>query len=229
MLHRVLQKNRDIGGFLMKRSLLKTAALTLGLTAMLGFNQTTHAATITYKIKKGDTLYSIAKKYQTTVAALKKLNRLKSDKIYAGKTLIISKDLNYDAMKVKVNLQTKTGFSFGLEEPGKYILLYNKNGYYFTRIEVLDANAKISDVKANSKLYLSSTGKVTELKTDVGIPFYKNAYFFLHAHNAKFQQNIVVKRVDGKLVRFTIHFENKEASEGITSQMIEMLQTIKFN
>lgn len=212
----------------MKRSFIKTAALTLGLTTMLGFTQTTNAATITYKIKKGDTLYSIAKKYHTTVTTLKKLNGLQTDKIYAGKTLVISNNINYDAMKVKVILQPKNGYSFGLEEPGKYILIYKKNGYYFTRIEVLDAKAKISDVKANAKLYLSSTGKVTEHKTDVGVPFYKNAYFFLHAHNAKFQQNIVVKRVDGKLVRFTIHFENKEASEGITPQMIEMLQTIKL-
>lgn len=225
MFQRVMQ-NRDIGGTIMKRSLLKTAALTLGLTAMLGFTQSADAATITYKIKKGDTLYSIAKKYHTTVEVLKKLNGIKSDLIYAGKTLIISKDANYDAMKVKVSLKPKNGYSFGLEEPGKYILLYKKNGNYFTRIEVLDAKSKISDIKENAKLYLSSTGKVTEYNTDVGIAFYKNAYFFLHAHNAKVQQNIVVKKVDGKLVKFTIHFENKEASEGITPQMIEMLQTV---
>lgn len=221
-------KKIEIGGFLMNRSLLKTAALTLSLTTMLVFTQTTDAATITYKIKKGDTLYSIAKKYQTTVTALMKLNGLQSHKIFAGKKLIISKEIDYDAMKVKVYLKPKSEYAFGLEEPGKYILFNKKNGNYFVRIEVLDAKASLSDIKANAKLYLSSTGKVTEYKTDMGVPFYKNAYFFLHAHNVNFQQNIVVKRVDEKLVRFTIHFENKEASEGITPQMIEMLQSIKL-
>lgn len=38
-------------------------------------------------VKKGDTLYSIAKKYQTTIAQLKKLNNLKSDQLKLGTKL----------------------------------------------------------------------------------------------------------------------------------------------
>ncbi|XXM71460.1 LysM peptidoglycan-binding domain-containing protein [Lysinibacillus sphaericus] len=48
------------------------------------------AKTTSYKVKKGDTLSIIAKKYKTTVSSLKKLNNLKSDMIYAGQTLKIS-------------------------------------------------------------------------------------------------------------------------------------------
>ena len=45
---------------------------------------------ITYKIKKGDTLSEIAKKYGTTVSTLASLNNIKDvDKIYAGNTLKI--------------------------------------------------------------------------------------------------------------------------------------------
>lgn len=40
-----------------------------------------------YVVKKGDTLYSIAKKYKTTVAAIQKLNGLKSTTIAAGQKL----------------------------------------------------------------------------------------------------------------------------------------------
>lgn len=40
-----------------------------------------------HKIKSGDTLWELAKKYKTTVAELKRLNGLKSDTIYVGKTL----------------------------------------------------------------------------------------------------------------------------------------------
>lgn len=38
-------------------------------------------------VKKGDTLYDIAKKYKTTVAKIKSLNGLKSDTIYSGQKL----------------------------------------------------------------------------------------------------------------------------------------------
>ena len=45
---------------------------------------------ITYKIKKGDTLSEIAKKYGTTVSTLARINNIKDvDKIYAGDTLKI--------------------------------------------------------------------------------------------------------------------------------------------
>jgi LysM repeat protein len=46
--------------------------------------------TVSYKVKKGDTLYSIAKKHKTTVTTLKKLNNLKNDRIYAGQSLKVS-------------------------------------------------------------------------------------------------------------------------------------------
>ena len=44
-----------------------------------------------YKVKKGDTLTKIAAKYHVKVSDLKKWNKLKSDKIREGQTLIIKK------------------------------------------------------------------------------------------------------------------------------------------
>ncbi|MGE7769517.1 LysM peptidoglycan-binding domain-containing protein [Viridibacillus arvi] len=46
---------------------------------------------IFYTVQKGNTLSAIAQKYSTTVANLKKWNNLKSDIIYVGQKLIISK------------------------------------------------------------------------------------------------------------------------------------------
>ncbi|AEH48448.1 cell wall hydrolase [Parageobacillus thermoglucosidasius] len=40
-----------------------------------------------YKVKKGDTLFKIAKTYKTTVSALKSLNQRKSDVLIAGETI----------------------------------------------------------------------------------------------------------------------------------------------
>ncbi len=47
-------------------------------------------STNTYTVKKGDSLYSIAKKYNTTVNNLKQLNNLSSDIINIGTTLKLS-------------------------------------------------------------------------------------------------------------------------------------------
>ena len=44
-----------------------------------------------HKVKKGETLSSIARKYHTTVANLKKWNKLKSDFIREGQRIIVSK------------------------------------------------------------------------------------------------------------------------------------------
>ncbi|MEY3342811.1 MAG: hypothetical protein RL090_495 [Bacteroidota bacterium] len=44
-----------------------------------------------YIVKKGDSLYVIARKHGTTVAKIKKLNNLKSDKILPGQKLVIKK------------------------------------------------------------------------------------------------------------------------------------------
>ncbi|OIK10593.1 hypothetical protein BIV60_20445 [Bacillus sp. MUM 116] len=46
--------------------------------------------TTTYVVKNGDSLSKIAVKYKTTVAELKKLNQLKSDRIYVGQKLQVA-------------------------------------------------------------------------------------------------------------------------------------------
>ena len=55
----------------------------------------------TYKIKKGDNLYEIARKHGTTVAAIKKANGMKSDKINEGKTLKIPTDSKSTSKSMK--------------------------------------------------------------------------------------------------------------------------------
>jgi hypothetical protein len=43
----------------------------------------------TYTVQKGDTLYSISKQYNTTVARIKSLNNLDSNALSIGQTLIL--------------------------------------------------------------------------------------------------------------------------------------------
>ncbi len=50
---------------------------------------TTSGTTTTYRVKAGDTLYSIARQFETTVDALKQLNQLSSDVIVVGDRLTV--------------------------------------------------------------------------------------------------------------------------------------------
>jgi N-acetylmuramoyl-L-alanine amidase len=45
--------------------------------------------TITYRVKRGDTLFGIARLYDTTVAKIKSVNRLRSNRIAPGDRLKI--------------------------------------------------------------------------------------------------------------------------------------------
>lgn len=56
-------------------------------------------ATKTYTVKKGDTLSKIAKDHGTTVTMIKKLNKLRSDRIYVGQKLKLSGVTSDDTKK----------------------------------------------------------------------------------------------------------------------------------
>jgi membrane-bound lytic murein transglycosylase D len=61
-------------------------------TAVARATQTTPprlAAPVTHRVQRGDTLYSIARRYDTTVASLKQANRLRSNTINVGDRLTI--------------------------------------------------------------------------------------------------------------------------------------------
>jgi membrane-bound lytic murein transglycosylase D len=51
--------------------------------------ETPHSVSVTYRVKRGDTLSSIARLYRTTVASLKGWNRLRSNSIRVGQRLTI--------------------------------------------------------------------------------------------------------------------------------------------
>lgn len=50
-----------------------------------------HTVSITHKVKHGETIYAVARQYQTTVSAIRQLNRLKKDRLTAGQNLVLSR------------------------------------------------------------------------------------------------------------------------------------------
>ncbi|WP_335868988.1 LysM peptidoglycan-binding domain-containing protein [Bacillus sp. 2205SS5-2] len=85
---------------LKERNKKLTTATTIGaLAALLLSSGNVSACSEEYTIKKHDTLYSLAKKYDVSIDDLKGKNSLLSDKIYEGQTLLVpshipSKDEN---------------------------------------------------------------------------------------------------------------------------------------
>lgn len=260
----------------MKKTKFHLAVLSLSLASILSFSTVAEAKQTTYTIKKGDTLYSIAKKHGTTVEAIKIINRLTSNIIPVGRTLIITKivivkkgdtlykiaktngmtveelkklnklkttiihpnqklyvyatpTLSYNPDKVTLQAKLPKDFELVAEEPRRFILQHKKDGRNFVRIEILAPDTELANIKLNSIEYLKPIGKAIEIKDPYIHSFYKYSHFYLHASNMKYSQNIVVKTVNGKLLRFTLHFTNNEESEGITSVLVDTLRTLTAN
>jgi LysM repeat protein len=54
------------------------------------FEEPPSEETVVHRVKSGETLYSIAKKYQTTIDKLKSLNRLVGNTLRVGTRLVVS-------------------------------------------------------------------------------------------------------------------------------------------
>lgn len=71
-----------------------------------------------YKVKKGDTLYRIARQFNITPAEIKRLNNLKSDKVPVGRTLTITK-ANISPEYVALNEEMRLDRSYSSGSSGK--------------------------------------------------------------------------------------------------------------
>ena len=71
---------------------LKNNTLTIGDLLYIPSNETETITKDYYTVKSGDTLYSIAKKYNLTIDELKNLNNLQNNTLSIGQKLIVSKE-----------------------------------------------------------------------------------------------------------------------------------------
>jgi len=66
--------------------------VSVAATTIIASALTTQTFAATYKVKNGDSLWSIAHKYDTTINQLKDWNKLKSDAIFPNQVLTVSKE-----------------------------------------------------------------------------------------------------------------------------------------
>lgn len=66
-------------------------------------NQTNNNNNIQYVIKPGDTLYNIAKRYNTNVDEIKRINNLNTNMLKIGETILIPGTSNYQTYVIRTN------------------------------------------------------------------------------------------------------------------------------
>ncbi len=88
--------------------MMKKFLVTFGLAGLIliGSNHGASAASNTYTVKKGDSLYKIAKIYKTSVSNLKKWNHLKSDLIHPKQKLVVSSSTKAASKKATTTKKT---------------------------------------------------------------------------------------------------------------------------
>ncbi len=93
-----------------------------------------HSSSITHKVKQGDNLYNLAKKYHVTVDQLKALNNLRSNKLSLGQVLTVKTDATGDASpntnsnKKKTTKKKRTEEIVTTENDGEFIEYKVKKG-----------------------------------------------------------------------------------------------------
>ena len=109
-------------------------------------SQSSEAKTSTYRVKSGDTLYSIARQNGTTVGALKQANGLTSDVIVVGQTLSLSGTTSKPAVSQP---KPSTGearpiFATYQVKARRYFISYC-NKQWFIRLGIKNINQLASD------------------------------------------------------------------------------------
>ncbi|KHF40612.1 LysM peptidoglycan-binding domain-containing protein [Halalkalibacter okhensis] len=178
-----------------------------------------------YEVRKGDTLYSISRANNMTVTELKQINNLSSNLILPGQKLAVYKS----TITKEVKLNVESGFQFIIEEPDIYQLFSIRDDSFFARVQLVDNQTTLSNMKKEAEQYLQVTGPVREVKNVSQLhSFYQDNELYLISENNKVRQSVVIKKINGYYVKITLHLPDKEEAEYFTPRMLNQLQTINF-
>ena len=92
-------------------------------------SQQKQASPVTYKVKRGDTLQSLARKYETSTKELMQFNQLKTNKVFAGQLIKINKtasDEKYSKLSKNKRMDKTTVIKSG-KIASRIVKIKNKN------------------------------------------------------------------------------------------------------
>ena len=142
-LYSIAKKYNTTTEELIKLNKLSSTNLSIGQILKIPINTESQLQTNTYIVKKGDTLYSIARKNNATIEELKKINNLSTNNLSIGQILIIPNITNNDYITYTV----KSGDT-----------LYNIAKKYSTTVDNIKIlnNLNTNTISINQKLKIPS-------------------------------------------------------------------------
>ncbi|PMP67887.1 MAG: hypothetical protein C0190_02375 [Thermodesulfobacterium geofontis] len=158
---------------------------------------------VPYLIKKGDTLYSIAKKYNISVEELKKMNHIQDNTISIGQIL-------------KIPVNKKEVFSQNLDYPAHFTSQENTKILYHVvkRGETLYSISRQYGISVEELKKLNNL-RTSKLKTGQKLKIYQNSEISLHRKE-------VIKELTNKKENFIFY----EVKEGDTLYTISLKNNV---
>ena len=123
-----------------------------------------------------------------------------------------------------------SNFKLEAEEPGKDVLLSTFDDRFFVRIEPLDQNFKLDELKENTRLALKGIGEIHNLAPSTLFdPYFHTADLYMLASNSEMSVYFLVMKIEDIPYKFSFYLPSAEAAEGIVPSFWAMLKTITKN
>ncbi|MCM8786051.1 MAG: LysM peptidoglycan-binding domain-containing protein [Candidatus Omnitrophica bacterium] len=116
--------------------------------AFLCLNLYSNIVTVYHTVKKGENLYTIARKYGKTTDELKKLNNLKSITIYPGQKIIVDKKEKQPVVETKTNLEKQY---YNVQKGDNLYKISKKFGVSIAQLKKMN-NLKSSTIHPGQKI-----------------------------------------------------------------------------
>lgn len=104
-----------------------------------------------------------------------------------------------------------------------------RDSLYQVSIEELEADAEIKPLRWGAADLLKSIGDLKELKGDqIYNPNFRDAEFVFTAEGSGITKNVVVKKEEGRLVKYTMTFPIDDEQKNIESSLWAMMESLKI-
>ncbi len=186
-----------------------------------------------YVVRKGDTLYKISRRYRISVKAIKRANRLRSNKIYVGQRLFIPKRTRAKEVVAKKTKERKEIQVAKKVEKKATIIKAEKGDFLWpAKGDVIRKFGKENDgidilLSPATKIIASKKGKVSFCSSTkaYGITIiidHQDGYYTIYAHDIealvkkgeKVSQGATIARIESKEETF-LHFEIRRGTEPV--------------